>query len=308
MTRLAAAATALALAAGDAHAAPKGSPWGARYFPDVALVTQEGRTVRFYTDLVKDKLVVINFIFTRCTKACPLETANLARAKRLLGSRVGRDIFMYSITLDPQHDTPVELKAYAQKFQAGPGWLFLTGKREDIDLIRSKLGDRSEVADHAVGVAVGNDPKGQWTTLSAVDDPGFLAMSIGEWMNVDPAEHAPVKSYAEAPRARVAPGERPFRTRCAACHTIGQGESIGPDLAGVTERRDRGWLTRWLSDPKELIEQRDPLALELLERHRRVQMPSLALGGAEVAELLEYIESRSRALKSARRRPATAPR
>ncbi|HEY6006418.1 MAG TPA: SCO family protein [Anaeromyxobacter sp.] len=291
--------SALALAAcilagaGSARAAPAGSPWGKDYFPDVPLVTQDGRVVRFYRDLVEGKHVVINFIFTRCTKSCPLETANLVRVQRRLGARVGRDVFLYSITLDAGHDTPEVLKEYAARFHAGEGWLFLGGRREDIDRIRARLGDRTPIANHSVGLVLGNDPAGQWTTLSAVDDPGFLATSIEEWMASDPNDHPPVRSYAEAPRQRSVPGEDLFRIRCAACHAVGGGEGVGPDLAGVTARRDRLWLERWIADPGKMLDEKDPLALELLARHRKLPMPALPLTGAEVTDLLSYIESLS---------------
>ncbi|MBI2319046.1 MAG: SCO family protein, partial [Betaproteobacteria bacterium] len=99
------------------------SPWGKNYFPNVPLVTQDGKMVRFYDDLLKGKKVLINFIFAQCEQGCPLDTANMARVQKLLGERVGSDIFMYSITLDPEHDTPKVLKEYAAQFGAGPGWL-----------------------------------------------------------------------------------------------------------------------------------------------------------------------------------------
>src|SRR5207244_9429441 len=104
------------------HAAAAGgqnSRWGASYFPNVTLTTQDGASVRFYDDLVKGKIVAINLIYTSCTYACPLETARLAQVQKLLGDRMGRDVFFYSITIDPDHDTPAVLKAYAEQFHAG---------------------------------------------------------------------------------------------------------------------------------------------------------------------------------------------
>lgn len=109
-------------------------------FPNVPLTTHEGKKVFFYDDLLKDKVVTINFMYTQCKDLCPLSTANLAKVQKLLGERVGRDVFMYSFTLDPEHDTPQVLKAFAKKFQIGAGWSFLTGKYDDLELLRRKLG------------------------------------------------------------------------------------------------------------------------------------------------------------------------
>ena len=129
-----------ALAKTDVDATSGGSRWGASYFPNVRLTTQEGELVRFFDDLIKKKVVVINFIYTTCPDSCPLETARLVEVQRLLGDRVGRDIFIYSISIDPKRDTPEVLKEYAANYGVGPGWLFLTGKESDITLIRKKLG------------------------------------------------------------------------------------------------------------------------------------------------------------------------
>ena len=84
--------------------------------------------------------MVIELIYTHCVDICPLETARLAQVQKMLGDRVGKDIFFYSISIDPTRDTPEVLKAYAEKYHVGPGWTFLTGKKEDIDLISKKLG------------------------------------------------------------------------------------------------------------------------------------------------------------------------
>src|SRR5712691_7074524 len=133
-------AAALCAAFGSARAAADNSRLGADYFPNVTLTTQDGVDVRFYDDLLKEKIVAINLIYTTCQYACPLETARMAQVQKVLGDRMGREIFFYSITIDPEHDTPAVLKAYAERFHAGPGWLFLTGKKADIDLISKKLG------------------------------------------------------------------------------------------------------------------------------------------------------------------------
>src|SRR5712671_8070633 len=133
------AVAAAALLLGSA-AAVAGGPWGAQYFPNVPLTTQDGKVVHFYDDLLKGKSVVINLIYTQCSASCPLETAKLSQVQRLLGDRVGKDIFFYSISIDPLHDTPEALKAYAAKFHVRPGWLFLTGKSEDVKLISKQLG------------------------------------------------------------------------------------------------------------------------------------------------------------------------
>src|SRR6516162_10445469 len=96
------------------------------HFPNVELITQDGKKVHFYDDLIKGKIVAIDLIYTTCQYSCPLETARLAQVQKILGDRVGKDIFFYSITIDPKNDTPAVLKAYAKKFHAGPGWTFLT--------------------------------------------------------------------------------------------------------------------------------------------------------------------------------------
>ena len=95
----------------------KSTPWGPSYFPNVPLTSQDGVTLRFYDDLLQGKAVAINLIFTSCTDECPLETARLAQVQRLLGDRVGKDLYFYSITIDPKRDTPSVLKSYAEKLR-----------------------------------------------------------------------------------------------------------------------------------------------------------------------------------------------
>lgn len=289
-----------------APAGAQNAQWGANYFPNVTLTTQHGQKVRFYDDLVKGKIVAVNFIYTSCKYACPLETARLAQVQRLLGDRMGRDVFFYSITIDPAYDTPAVLKEYAAKFDAGPGWLFLTGRQEDIDLLNRKLGLYSEPNPsnpdgHTPHLLVGNEVTGQWIRNSGVDDPRFLATTIGTWLNSWRTAAAPTRSYADAPKIDFATGEYFFSKHCAACHTIGDGDRIGPDLAGVTSRRDGAWLTRFISAPDAMRASGDATARALSAKYTPAIMPKLGVDPADVAQILSYIDKQSAA---AHRAPA----
>ena len=285
----------------SARVSTDNSRWGANYFPNVTLTTQDGRSVRFYDDLIKGKIVAINLIYTSCEYNCPLETARLAQVQKLLGDRMGKDIFFYSITLDPKHDTPAVLKAYADQFGAGPGWLFLTGTQADIDLVSKKLGlysppNPSNKDGHTPSLLVGNEPAGQWTHNVATSQPSSLARMIGTWLSSwQYAPATPVSSYADAPRpAPFDFGAYTYARRCVACHTIGGGETLAPDLLGVTDRRDRTWLTRFITAPNQMRTEGDSAALALRAKYPRVQMPNLTLTDEEVAAVIDFVHERSR--------------
>jgi len=285
--------------------------WGANYFPDVTLTTHEGKQVNFYNDLLKGKIVAINLIYTTCKYACPLETARLAQVQKLVGDRMGRDVFFYSISIDPEVDTPEVLKAYAEQFHAGPGWLFLTGKKDEIDLISKKLGLYSKPGSSADGhtphLLVGNEATGQWIRNSGVDNPSFLATTISSWMNSwQTAAAKPVKSYTDAPKINLSAAAYAFKTQCAACHTIGKGDNVGPDLLGVTARRDRKWLMRMITSPDRLIADKDPEALALLAKYKQLPMPALGLGDVDAAMLIDYI-AEQKAPVAAAASPAVPP-
>ena len=276
--------------------------WGADYFPNVPLTTQDGTTVHLYDDLLKGKSVAMNVMYTSCKDECPLETARLVQVQRLLGERMGKDIFFYSITIDPKQDTPKVLKAYAEKYGVGPGWLFLTGTEEDIKLATKKLG-LSRVRDsvrkdgHSASLMIGNEPGGLWMRNSAVDNPQFLATTIANFLGWK--DTAPKKSYAEARPLVLDQGEYFFQSQCSACHTVGQGDKMGPDLLGVTTRRERTWLLRYIQVPDQVLASGDPIAKALYEKYQDVRMPNVSLGGADVAAIVSYLEAQSAAAKSA---------
>ena len=287
-----------------------GSRWGANYFPNVPLITHEGDSVRFFDDLIKDKVVVINFIYTSCPDVCPLETARLTELQAILGDRVGRDVCMYSITIDPANDTPEVLKKYADGFQVGPGWLFLTGKESDIVLLRRKLGlyieeIQDDSNDHNLSLLIGNQGTGRWMKRSPFENPYFLADQVGSWLHNWKTPAPNQQSYANAPSRlrKLSQGETLFRTRCAACHVIGGGDQVpphqsgrplGPDLLNVTKRRDKKWLARWLAEPDQMLAEEDPLAMALFAKHNLVAMPNMSLNPHDVAAVMDYLETESR--------------
>ncbi|BCR06750.1 hypothetical protein DESUT3_38190 [Desulfuromonas versatilis] len=305
----------LSLVGGPGSAAAGDSPWGADYFPNIPLVSHEGKSLRFFDDLIKDKVVMVNFIYTSCREACPLETARLRQVQKLLGDRVGKDVFMYSISIDPKNDTPEVLKKYAEAYHAGPGWLFLTGNEEEITLLRKKLGVYYEgmqidnFRDHNISLVIGNQRTGIWVKTSPFENSHVLADKVGSWLHNWKTPSKSRSDYAQAPELRnLSRGETLFRTRCAACHSIGGGDilqsekgEIGPDLLGVTRTRDRAWLTRWLAEPDQMLAEKDPLAMALLAKYNNLQMPNLSLNQLEVEALIEYMEEESRRVEQSRK-------
>jgi len=155
------------------------------YLPNLPLVTHEGKNVLFYEDLVKDKVVTINFFYSRCDEICPLVTANLVKVQKLLGNRVGRDIFMYSITLKPAEDTVEVIRGFREMHRIKPGWTFLTGAADDIELLRRKLGftypdpqiDRDK-SQHIGNVRYGNEPMALWAACPGQANPKWIVESI----------------------------------------------------------------------------------------------------------------------------------
>ena len=268
------------------------SRWGKDYFPNAAVITQDGKTLKFYDDLIKDKIFVISFLFTSCKDICPLATARLAELQEKLGDSMGRDIFFYSISIDPETDTPERLKQYADTFRAGPGWLFLTGRPEDIHTIRHKLGERSQVlSEHRNEVLLGNGATGVWARNNVLGDLNSLAITV---RGMDPKWRPTSRQARADPKAlkvdfTARPGQALFKRLCAGCHTVGSGDRVGPDLAGVAVRRDRAWLASYISNPEKMRKQNDPIALALAAKFQAVRMPALGVGEVDAADLLSYI-------------------
>jgi len=156
-----------------------------RYFPDMVLTTHEGKKVHLYEDLIRDKCVVMNFMYATCKGICSPITSNLHRVQSILHDRVGRDIFMYSFTLEPVEDTPAVLKQYVETRGLGPGWTFLTGDPSDLELLRRRLGftDPDPVRDadktnHTGMVRYGNEGLQLWAAFPGMSKAEAIAKSI----------------------------------------------------------------------------------------------------------------------------------
>jgi protein SCO1 len=147
--------------------APGGKGDARAYFTDLEFRTHDNKPVRFYTDTMEGRTVIINFIYTNCKDACPLITQKMLQVRDLLGDKFNKEVFFVTITTDPARDTPAELKKFAQAQSADiPGWTFLTGSKENTATILKKFGSYSQnVEDHLTLLLAGNVPVKRWAKL-----------------------------------------------------------------------------------------------------------------------------------------------
>lgn len=274
--------------------------WDAGYFPNVRVVDQDGRELKFYDDVIRGKLVVVSFIYLSCRDICPLMTARLARLQDQLGPAMGRDVHFVSITIQPEKDTPELLKEHAKAFGAGPGWTFLTGDPIDLAQVRYKLGERSRlINDHKSEILLGNDRSHNWARDSIFSDLVLLANTVRA---MDPEWAAREGAIAAASTTQRSteqnsgkagldvPGQALFTKTCASCHTVGRGDRVGPDLAGLLQRRDRAWIARYIIEPDKVRAHNDQIALSLSQKYRAVRMPNLGMSESDVEDLLHFLE------------------
>ena len=187
------------------------------YFPNFELTTHEGKKVHFYDDLIKDKLVVINFMYVKCEGVCMPVTMNLKKVQKLLGERVGRDIFMYSITLKPEEDTPQALNRYVRAHRIKPGWTFLTGKPDEINTLRRSLGFKDakarldrDLTNHTGMVKYGNEVRQWWAMFPGEANAPWIVECI-LWMDGPDAKPT---IHAKQNESNVAePGHRHSKTK-----------------------------------------------------------------------------------------------
>lgn len=299
------AALVMLASAGMAEAAE--NRWKEGYVPNVPVVTQDGRSVLFYDDVLKGKISIISFIYTSCRDICPVVTARLSQLEDKLGESAGRDYFFVSVSIDPSNDTPDKLREYSKAFGIGANWLFLTGKVEDIDLIRHRLGERSRaLTEHRNEVLLFNDSTGEWERNSAFGDINLLASAVRAMDPVlraagRPAEQSNGGSFVDDPLNL--PGQALFLKTCGGCHTVGRGNKVGPDLEGVSTRRSRDWLAAYIMEPEKLRAGKDPVALALAQKYPAVRMPNLGLSEFDSSDVIAYIDAMTYAKRADRLAP-----
>jgi protein SCO1/2 len=180
---------ALALAPALAHDAPDhAGPAPARAaetvkltLQDLELVDQDGRPLRFRSEALGDRIVAIDFIYTTCTTICPVLSSLFAEVQDRLGERLGRELWLISISVDPIRDTPRRLRAYARKFGSRPGWIWLTGAKPAVDKVLVGLGAyTAAIEDHPPMFLIGDAGRGRWTRLNGFPDPGEIVERLDQ--------------------------------------------------------------------------------------------------------------------------------
>jgi protein SCO1/2 len=170
---------AAAAPAAQPAAPPETETLGSLELPDVPVIDQDGKPKNFYTDLVKDKVVAVNFVFTTCRTICPPMGATFGKLQQVLGERAGKDVHLISVSVDPATDTPERLKAWSQKFGGGPGWTLVTGDRAEITRLLKAFGVyTANIGDHSPLVLIGNDARHHWTRAYGLAAPAKLAELI----------------------------------------------------------------------------------------------------------------------------------
>jgi cytochrome oxidase Cu insertion factor (SCO1/SenC/PrrC family) len=160
--------------------------------PDVAVVNQDGRQLKFNSDVIGNRIAVIDTIFTSCTTICPVSGANFEHLAKKLGDRLGRDVVLVSVSVDPLNDTPQRLKSWGARFHADNGWTLLTGNKPELDQLLKSLGlFAPERQDHPSTVLIGSSAGG-WTRASALASPDKILNAIARMSS------APTQSQSSA--------------------------------------------------------------------------------------------------------------
>lgn len=152
--------------------------------PDATVVDQDGKRLRFYSDLVRGKAFVVNFVYTDCKAVCPMQANSFYELQTVLGDRLGHDVILISVSADPEVDTPGRLKSWGAAHKAKPGWRLLTGERSHIDeLTKALVGDVARKGEHSPVALVGHGDVGSWKRAYGLAEPAKLVKLIDEMIS-----------------------------------------------------------------------------------------------------------------------------
>lgn len=167
----------------SARAAATSPPSASVKLLDLPLTDQDGRTVKFASEAVGEHVVAINFVYTSCTTLCPLTSATFKQVQSQLKSRLGKDVRLISMSLDPDTDTPARLKDYASRYKAGSGWLWLTGDPGRVKQVLTGLGTYSpDIQQHPPQVLVGDGRSGHWTRFNTLPGPDRIRSTLEQYL------------------------------------------------------------------------------------------------------------------------------
>ena len=146
---------------------------------DLTLIDQYGTEMKFVSDVIGDRIVVMDFVYTTCTTVCPVISAVFGQMQKKLGDQLGDEVVLLSVSVDPVRDTPKRLKAYAASHNAKPGWIWLTGHKRTMDKVLDGLGAYSpNFADHPAMVLVGDGRTGEWSRFFGFPNPDRLMKQV----------------------------------------------------------------------------------------------------------------------------------
>lgn len=149
--------------------------------PDVEILDEHGQKRKFYADLVKGKMVIINFVYTTCTDICPLSGENFAKLQALLGKRLGKEVYLLSISTDPETDSPAKLKVWSERFKPQAGWTFVTGDKMPMQsLLQALTGEGIRRGFHTPVALVVNDESGAWVRTYGLESPTRITHIVEE--------------------------------------------------------------------------------------------------------------------------------
>ena len=174
------------------HARMDSAPTGkhaAIELDDIMLVNQDGQQVAIASDVIGDRIVVIDFVYTTCTTVCPVLSATFRQLQDRLGDRMGNDVVLASVSVDPLRDTPARMKAYARKLGAGNGWIWLTGKKQDVTEVLEAFGAYTpNFEDHPSMILVGDGRSGEWARFLGFPSTQQILNKVDEFAAVDASQ------------------------------------------------------------------------------------------------------------------------